>query len=154
MWPRKLVFNRGSQRSLDFKPGLKLYGRLDYSFSHMYFSSWEIFIVNKYNIPLKVNWEVQVNNHKARQKFEKRQTNSHLLYYVMGFPGGSGGKEYACQGRRHRRRGFDPWVGNIPWRRKWQPALVLLPGNPMDQGAWPQSLGFQRVRDWVTEHTP
>ena len=21
---------------------------------------------------------------------------------------------------------FDPWVGNIPWRRKWQPTPVLL----------------------------
>ena len=24
---------------------------------------------------------------------------------------------------------FDPWVGKIPWRRKWQPTLVLLPGE-------------------------
>ena len=27
------------------------------------------------------------------------------------------------------RPGFNPWVGKIPWRRKWQPTLVLLPGN-------------------------
>ena len=26
-------------------------------------------------------------------------------------------------------REFDPWVGKIPWRRKWQPTLVLLPGE-------------------------
>ena len=25
--------------------------------------------------------------------------------------------------------GFDPWVGKIPWRRKWQPTPVLLPGK-------------------------
>ena len=24
---------------------------------------------------------------------------------------------------------FDPWVGKIPWRRKWQPTPVLLPGK-------------------------
>ena len=24
---------------------------------------------------------------------------------------------------------FDPWVGKIPWRRKWQPTPVLLPGE-------------------------
>ena len=24
---------------------------------------------------------------------------------------------------------FDPWVGKIPWRRKWQPIPVLLPGE-------------------------
>ena len=34
------------------------------------------------------------------------------------------GKESACQRRRY---GFDPWVGKIPWRRKWQPAPVFLP---------------------------
>ena len=70
-----------------------------------------------------------MNNHKVRQMFEKRQTNSHLFYYIISFPGGLGSKEYACRGRRHRRCGFDPWVGKIPWRRKWQPALVLLPGK-------------------------
>ena len=32
------------------------------------------------------------------------------------------GKESACQCRRH---GFHPWVGKIPWRRKWQPTLVF-----------------------------
>ena len=24
---------------------------------------------------------------------------------------------------------FNPWVGKIPWRRKWQPTLVLMPGK-------------------------
>ena len=28
-----------------------------------------------------------------------------------------------------RRPGFDPWVGKILWRRKWQPTLVFLPGE-------------------------
>ena len=31
-----------------------------------------------------------------------------------------GGKEPACQCRRHKRYGFNPWVGKIPWRRAWQ----------------------------------
>ena len=26
-----------------------------------------------------------------------------------------------------RRSGFNPWVGKIPWRRKWQPTPVFLP---------------------------
>ena len=25
--------------------------------------------------------------------------------------------------------GSDPWVGKIPWRRKWQPTHVFLPGE-------------------------
>ena len=24
---------------------------------------------------------------------------------------------------------FNPWVGKIPWKRKWQPTPVLLPGK-------------------------
>ena len=28
---------------------------------------------------------------------------------------------------------FDPWVGKIPWRRKWQPTPVLLPGKSPGQ---------------------
>ena len=39
---------------------------------------------------------------------------------------GSGGKESVCWCRR---LGFDPSVGNIPWRRKWQPTPVFLPGE-------------------------
>ena len=33
------------------------------------------------------------------------------------------GKESACQCRRC---GFDPWVGKIPWRRKWKLTPVFL----------------------------
>ena len=28
-----------------------------------------------------------------------------------------------------RRPGFSPWVREIPWRRKWQPTPVFLPGE-------------------------
>ena len=28
---------------------------------------------------------------------------------------------------------FDPWVGKIPWRRKWQPTPVFLPGESYGQ---------------------
>ena len=39
------------------------------------------------------------------------------------------GREPTCQYRRHWRRGFNPWMGKIPWRRKWQPTPVFLPGK-------------------------
>ena len=29
--------------------------------------------------------------------------------------------------------GFNPWFGKIPWRRKWQSTLVLLPGKSHGQ---------------------
>ena len=51
-----------------------------------------------------------------------------LIHYtsIHGLTWWFSGKESACQSRRH---GFDPWVGKIPWRRKWQPALVFLTGD-------------------------
>ena len=51
------------------------------------------------------------------------------------FPGGSSGKEPACQCRRHRRCEFDPWVRKIPWRIGVQPTPVLLE-SLTDRGAW------------------
>ena len=48
---------------------------------------------------------------------------------IWGFPRWRSGKESACQCRRCKRHGFSPWVGNIPWSRKWQPAPVFLPGK-------------------------
>ena len=38
-------------------------------------------------------------------------------------------KESTCQCRRHKSSGLDSWVGKIPWRRKWQPTPVFLPGE-------------------------
>ena len=38
-------------------------------------------------------------------------------------------KESACQCRKCKRRRFNPWVRRIPWRRKWQPIPVFLPGK-------------------------
>ena len=45
---------------------------------------------------------------------------------MEGFPGGASGKEPDCQCRRHKKHGFDPWVGKIPWRRAWPPTPVFL----------------------------
>ena len=46
------------------------------------------------------------------------------------------GKETTCQYSRYKTCGLDPWVGKIPWRRAWQPTLVLLPGQSHRWGAW------------------
>ena len=46
-----------------------------------------------------------------------------------GLPGGASGKEPACQCKRRKRRRFDLWVAKVPWRRKWQPTPVSLPGK-------------------------
>ena len=49
------------------------------------------------------------------------------------------GKEPACQCRRHKRHGFDPWVGKIPWRRKWQSTPALLTGK---SHGWRSLIGY------------
>ena len=56
-----------------------------------------------------------------------------------GFPGDASGKEPACQCRRRKRRGFDPWVGKIPWKKAWQPAALFLPG---------ESCGWRSLADY------
>ena len=45
------------------------------------------------------------------------------LYSLYGLPCWLSVKESTW---RHR---FDPWLGKIPWRRKWQPTPVFLPGK-------------------------
>ena len=50
-------------------------------------------------------------------------------WYLHGFPGRACVKEPACQCRKQKRQGFNPWVRKIPWRRKWQPSPVFLPGE-------------------------
>ena len=51
---------------------------------------------------------------------------------LRGFPGGTSGKESACQCRKCKRRGFDPWVRKMPWRRNtplqysWLPLVTHL----------------------------
>ena len=49
-----------------------------------------------------------------------------------GFPGGSDAKESACN---LGDLGLIPGFGKIPWRREWQPSLVLLPGEFHRQGS-------------------
>ena len=51
----------------------------------------------------------------------------------LSFLGSVSGKEPACQSRRHKKYGFDPWVRKIPWRRAWQPIPIFLPGESHGQ---------------------
>ena len=69
---------------------------------------------------------------------------------------GASGKEPACQCRREKRQGFYPWVGKIPWSRKWQPTPVFLAGKFHGQRSLAgYSQWGHRVRcGWArTEHT-
>ena len=56
-----------------------------------------------------------------------------LGFYVNGLPRWCSGKGSASKCRRLRRREFNPCIRKFPWRRKWQPAPVLLPGESHGQ---------------------
>ena len=64
-------------------------------------------------------------------KDEMLVLTAHTCLYIcvsvcLGFPGGISGKEPACQCRRRKRPGFDPWVGKIPCMATHP---VFLPGQ-------------------------
>ena len=51
---------------------------------------------------------------------------THYLDFRIGLPRWHSSKESSCQCRRHKRSGFDPWVGKISWSRKWQLVFNIL----------------------------
>ena len=58
-----------------------------------------------------------------------------------------------CPSRRHRRCRFDSWVRKIPWKRKWQPAPVFLPGKSHGQRNPEGSSLWGHKESDTTEHT-
>ena len=61
-------------------------------------------------------------------KSQTQEATEQAQEFFIGFPGGSVVKNLPA-----RRQGFDPWVRKIPWRRKWLPIPVLLPGKSHGQ---------------------
>ena len=50
---------------------------------------------------------------------------------------------------------FYPWVGKIPWRRKWQSTPVSLPGKSLDRGSWWATVcRVTRSRTWLSDWAP
>ena len=60
--------------------------------------------------------------------------NINICYINLkfGLPWWLSGKESACRCRRCR---FEPWIWKSPWKKKWQPTLVFLPGQSHGQGS-------------------
>ena len=75
------------------------------------------------------------------------------LNHFTSFPGGTSGKEPSCQCRRHKRRGFNPWVAKIPWRRAWQPTPVFFPGESHGQRSLVGYSSWSRTDSERTEVT-
>ena len=71
--------------------------------------------------------------------------------------GGASVKESACQSKKHKKCGFNPWVRKILWKRKWQSTPVFLPGKSHGQrnlvGYSPWGLKESDMTDHIQMHT-
>ena len=69
--------------------------------------------------------------------------------FILGFPGSSLVKNWPAM-----QETWVPWVRKSPWRRKWQPTPVFLPGKSCGQRSLTgySPCGHERVKhDLVTE---
>ena len=86
-------------------------------------------VCNKEGQGKKKNKQRRVGSLNIKDYCQSRKTR----YLKGASPGGAGGKELTCQCRRLKRCRFDPCVGKIFWRRRWQPIPVFLPGESYRQ---------------------
>ena len=93
-------------------------------------------------------------NHKKEQ-WEKEITHKYLI--------GKGAsqealviKEHACQCKRCKSWGFNPWVRTIPWGGHGNPLQYSCLENPMNSGAWWVAVHrvaqSQRWLKWLSMH--
>ena len=89
-----------------------------------------------------VNWNRCNKNFKYLNKLPHSWKNISIsnLFPVIdwylemeGLPRWCSGKESACQFRRRKRWGFDPWMGKIPYSRICNPLQYSWPGKSHGQ---------------------
>ena len=88
------------------------------------------------------------------EKLKQPLSTFRMLRQHHGLPSSSDGKSIHLQCRLGH---INPWVGKIPWRRKWQLTPVFLPGKIpwTEEPGGLQSKGSQRIgQDWVSTHKP
>ena len=66
---------------------------------------------------------------------------------AAGFPGGTSSKEPVSQCQRHKRLGFDPWIGKIPLEKGMGTHFSIFARKIpwREEPGGPQSIGSQRV---------
>ena len=75
--------------------------------------------------------------------------------FTLAFPSGSAIRNPPAL-QETWRHGFDPWVGKIPWRRKWQSTPIFLPRKSHGQrslGAIAHGIAKESVMtEWVNHN--
>ena len=117
-WGRKIPWRRAWQPTPVFLPG-ESHGQR----SLVGYSPWSRKESDTTELVTHTQTHTQTHTHT--------HTDTHTQTH--GSSGGANVKEPACQCRKHKRHGLDPWVGKIPWRRTWQPTPVLFPGESHGQ---------------------
>ena len=76
-----------------------------------------------------------------------------VLILMMGFPGGTSGKEPACQCRRQKRHRFDPWVRKIALEEDMATHSSILAWRIpwTEEPGWLLSIQSQRVRHYWSD---
>ena len=111
-------------------PGRKATSSLSFPLAQITPPSYTKFITNPFPSPA---YRATPGTVSIRTHMVEKMPLVKVYASPLGFPACHGGKDSASQCRRCQRRGFHPWVRNIPWRRTWQPTPALLPGESHGQ---------------------
>ena len=79
--------------------------------------SWSLDVITFHSVIKVTLWEDKIY---PRLHLERKLV---MARAKSGLPKWLSGKESTCQ---YRKLGFDPWIEEIPWRRKQQPTPVFL----------------------------
>ena len=79
------------------------------------------------------------------------KTKFEVLFPARDFPGVRSGKESAWICLKWNKCRFSPWVGKIPWGRKWQFPPIFLPGKSHKQGSLMGYSSWSRKKPDMTE---
>ena len=75
----------------------------------------------------------QQTRKRGQKGFHVQEPHRVLLHFKNSiqqcFPHGPNSKEPACHCRKHKRHGFNPWIGKMPWRKERLPTPVFWSGD-------------------------
>ena len=98
------------------------------------------------------DWHVNAHGSFILNFHQWKNKTVHPNQRILGFLGGTSGKEPICQCRSKRVRS-DPWVRKIPQRRAWQPTPVFLAEESHGQRSLASSSPQDRKESDMTEVT-
>ena len=124
------------------------------SLQKKYFKCYTLTVIGEYNVEGDVGKRHSLlmfgvpSSHKGQFGF--------IYFYFLGFPGGSDGKESACNaGDPDSIPGSDPWVGRIPWRRNgYTQSSILAWRSPWTEEPGGHDHGVVTQKPNTTEWLP